>query len=177
MPQVPLQRWTDVALKREGGNEITRATAPISRSSTRARHRSPSTCASPARRRAGLGRRAKNQISRRRLIISTQGAGLQGREPVLPLAVPRGRPHPAVPLDGQQTRGRQTHGRRPRDVLAPEPQVLPRRGRFLERGQGHRLRVHHPIARPPDLGGLVGAAERQQRAPPRAKQERGPLHR
>ena len=33
------------------------------------------------------------------------------------------------------------------------------------------------IARPPDVGGLVGVDAHQQRAPPRAKQERGPLHR
>ena len=29
MPQVPLQRWTDVALKREGGAEITKGAARL----------------------------------------------------------------------------------------------------------------------------------------------------
>ena len=29
MPQVPLQRWTDVALKREGGTEITKGAARL----------------------------------------------------------------------------------------------------------------------------------------------------
>ena len=29
MPQVPLQRWTDVALKREGGSEITKGAARL----------------------------------------------------------------------------------------------------------------------------------------------------
>ena len=71
--------------------------------------------------------------------------------------------------------GRRCDSARPRrkilistQVLAPEPQVLPRRDGLPERGAGPGLGVQQEVSRAPDLADLVGAAA-HQRAQPRAQ--------
>ena len=95
---------------------------------------------------------------------STTTASRRRSPPTIP-ARRRSSAHPAVPICGGQT---PLQDGRPRGVLAPEPQGLPRRDGLPERGAGPGLGVQQEVSRASDLADLVGA-ERRHRAQPRAQ--------
>ena len=121
-------------------------------------------CARGSGLRAARGTREGLGGLRRRETGRALEAGLREdrRKLVLSLEMPRGRPHPAVPLDGPQTKLRRLRAR-----LAPGQRLMPRRQKVLERGPGHRLRVQPQPSRPPDLGDLVKRRASAARAAPR----------